>query len=153
MHDDLRDAFRRVDPPAGFAERVIQRASGSTSLPSAEIEARSGICRILPSASAASPVINRPCQKRAGFDLAWVVALWSLTVFPVVAQDPALNALVRAYPDFLASHDGRVLIWKDGTRMSVSDGRSDKSFQEKLLNPSILDQLSIPYGHTTRPTG
>jgi hypothetical protein len=29
--------------------------------------------------------------------------------------------------------------------MSVSDGRSDKSFQEKLRNPSILDQLSIPY--------
>jgi len=24
MHDDLRDAFRRVDPPAGFADRVIR---------------------------------------------------------------------------------------------------------------------------------
>jgi hypothetical protein len=82
-------------------------------------------------------------------------ALFSLTVFPVLAQDPALDALVRAYPDFLASHDGRVLIWKDGTRMSVSDGRSDKSFQEKLRNPSILDQLSIPYvkGALATPPG
>ena len=26
MHDDLRDALRRVDPPAGFAERVIEKA-------------------------------------------------------------------------------------------------------------------------------
>jgi hypothetical protein len=26
MHDDLRDALRRVDPPEGFAERVIRNA-------------------------------------------------------------------------------------------------------------------------------
>ena len=100
----------------------------------------------LPIASAASPMINRPCQKRAGLSLACVVALFSLTAFPVLAQDDAaLDALVRAYPTFLASHDSRDLIWKDGTRMPVSDGRSDKSFDEKLSNPSILDQLSIPY--------
>ena len=39
--------------------------------------------------------------------------------------------------------------------MSVSDGRSDKSFEEKLRNPSILDQLSIPYikGPLTTPPG
>ena len=98
---------------------------------------------------------NRPCQKRAGLGLACAVALLSLTVFPVLAQDLAVDALVRAYPDFLASHDGRVLIWKDGTRMSVSDGRSDKSFQEKLRSPSILDQLSIPYvkGPLATPPG
>ena len=47
------------------------------------------------------------------------------------------------------------LIWKDGTRMSVSDGRSDKNFEEKLRNPSILDQLSIPYikGPRAAPPG
>jgi D-alanyl-D-alanine carboxypeptidase len=61
------------------------------------------------------------------------------------AQNADLDALVRAYPNFLASEDGKFLIWKDGTRMSVSDGRSDKTFQEKLQNPSILDQLSIRY--------
>ena|SRR5438128_4646895 len=26
MHDDLRDALRRVDPPAGFADRVLRSA-------------------------------------------------------------------------------------------------------------------------------
>lgn len=36
MHDELRDALRRVDPPAGFADRVIERASRHpTSRPSA----------------------------------------------------------------------------------------------------------------------
>jgi hypothetical protein len=60
-------------------------------------------------------------------------------------QEGALDRLVRAYPAFLASHDGATLTWKDGTRMPVSDGRSDKSFAAKLKNPSILDQLSIPY--------
>jgi hypothetical protein len=39
--------------------------------------------------------------------------------------------------------------------MSVTDGRSNKSFQEKLRNPSILDQLSIPYikGALAKPSG
>ena len=46
---------------------------------------------------------------------AWLVALCSLlvTVCPSAAQDAALDALVRAYPDFLSGHDGKVLIWKD----------------------------------------
>jgi len=103
----------------------------------------------------ASPMINRSCQKHAGLT-STCVALFSLTVFPVLAQNPTLDALVRAYPDFLASYDdGKALIWKDGTRMSVSDGRSDKSFEEKLRNPSILDQLSIPYikGPLATPPG
>jgi hypothetical protein len=64
---------------------------------------------------------------------------------PAVAQTAPLDALVRAYPDFLASHDGKVLVWKDGTRMPVSDGRSDKTFEDKLRQASILDQFSIPY--------
>ena len=39
--------------------------------------------------------------------------------------------------------------------MPVSDGHSDKTFQEKLHNPSILDQLSIPYvkGPLAAPPG
>jgi len=62
---------------------------------------------------------------------------------------------VRAYPDFLSGHDGAVLTWKNGSRTPASDGRSDKSFEEKLHNPSILDQLSIPYvkGPLNSPPG
>jgi hypothetical protein len=72
-----------------------------------------------------------------------LVAL-ALSAAPTRA-DPALDALVAAYPDHLTGHDGNELIWKDGTRMPISDGRSGKSFDELLNNPDIRDQLAIPY--------
>jgi hypothetical protein len=89
-------------------------------------------------------------RKPARWDPAWSAALAALCFLlaagiPAPAQDASLDALVRAYPEFLLSHDGKFLIWKDGTRMPVSDGRSDKSFEEKLSHASILDQLSIRY--------
>jgi D-alanyl-D-alanine carboxypeptidase len=67
----------------------------------------------------------------------------------------SLDALVQAYPDQLASHDETDLVWRDGTRQKVSDGKVDKSFDEKLRNASILDQLSLPYpkGPLTSPPG
>src|ERR1700684_1341461 len=34
----------------------------------------------------------------------------------------ALDSLVAAYPDALAGHDDKVLRWRDGTVMPVSDG-------------------------------
>jgi hypothetical protein len=57
----------------------------------------------------------------------------------------SVDDLVRAYPDFLAGFDGTNLIWRDGTRMPVTDGRPDKSLEEQLRNGSILDQLRLPY--------
>lgn len=77
------------------------------------------------------------------------------TGVPLRAQDASLDRLVRAYPDALAKHDGKVLTWKDATSMPVSDGRDGKSFDEKLRHPSILDQLSIPYaaGPPAKPPG
>jgi hypothetical protein len=59
--------------------------------------------------------------------------------------DPGLDALVAAYPDFLAGYDAKDLIWKDGTRMPVSDGIARKSFDELLNRPDIKDQFAIPY--------
>jgi D-alanyl-D-alanine carboxypeptidase len=81
---------------------------------------------------------------------AWRASLAALcwlfgTVLPVFAQDKSVEALVRAYPDFLLGQDEKVVIWKDGTRMPVSDNFVAKSFEEKLRHASILDQLSIPY--------
>ena len=86
----------------------------------------------------------------------------TLTVFAVClsvstpqVRAASLDALVRAYPDQLASHDNTDLIWRDGTRQKVSDGRPDKSFDEKLRNASILDQLSLiyPKGPLKKPVG
>lgn len=103
-------------------------------------------------------MIDHQCETRRG--PAWSAALAALccllaTGVPAPAQDASLDALVRAYPEFLVSHDGKVLIWKDGTRMPLSDGRTDKSFEEKLSHASILDQLSIRYvrGPLEKPPG
>ncbi len=85
------------------------------------------------------------------------VALFAACLLTGTAQVRAasLDALVRAYPDQLASHDDTDLIWRDGTRQKVSDGRPDKSFAEKLRNASILDQLRLiyPKGPLTKSPG
>lgn len=57
----------------------------------------------------------------------------------------SMDDLLRAYPDALAGFDGTNLIWRDGTRMPVDDGRRDKDMEEQLRNGSILDQLRLPY--------
>lgn len=59
--------------------------------------------------------------------------------------DPARDALVAAYPDHLAGYDGNDLIWKDGTRMPISDGRSNKTFDQLLDAPDIKDQFAFAY--------
>ncbi len=56
-----------------------------------------------------------------------------------------MDDLLRAYPDALAGFDGTDLIWRDGTRMKVDDGRPDKTPEEQLRHGSILDQLRLPY--------
>ena len=56
-----------------------------------------------------------------------------------------MDDLLRAYPDALASFDGTDLIWRDGTRMKVDDGRPGKGPEEQLRHGSILDQLGLPY--------
>lgn len=61
------------------------------------------------------------------------------------AQEAALDALVRAYPQQLAGYDAADLIWRDGTRMPLSDGQPYKSFNEMLRHGSILDQMRLPY--------
>lgn len=65
----------------------------------------------------------------------------------------ALDALVAAYPDALAGHDGYKIFWRDGTIMAGSDGIHNKSFKEALLDSSILDQFRLPYpkGHLISP--
>ena len=71
----------------------------------------------------------------------------------VFAQEPVahapdshdLDALVAAYPDKLAGHDDKMLRWRDGSAIPLSDDNPHKSFAELLRNASILDQLRLPY--------
>ncbi|HLL28751.1 MAG TPA: M15 family metallopeptidase [Xanthobacteraceae bacterium] len=57
----------------------------------------------------------------------------------------ALDNLIAAYPQALAGHDAKMLRWRDGTVMAVSDGDDGKTFPELLRHASILDQFRIPY--------
>lgn len=80
---------------------------------------------------------------RAGLAIV-AVALLLAVVGPTQAAGP-VDALLRAYPDELAGFDGTNLIWRDGTRMPVSDGRPEKSLDEMIRHGSILDQFRFPY--------
>ena len=74
---------------------------------------------------------------------------------PVSAEPVGIDRLVRSYPEAIRAYDGTALTWADGTRMTVSDGKSDKSFDERLRSASILDQMSLGYpkGPLAAPPG
>lgn len=84
-----------------------------------------------------------------------VVAVFANVVAAGTARaDAALDALIAAYPDHLAGHDGRDVIFKDGTRLPITDGRK-KSFEQMLEAGDIRDQFAIPYrlGPVDKPPG
>jgi hypothetical protein len=83
-------------------------------------------------------VINFHCSYRAA-----VVALF--LGIPISGVAASVDDLIRAYPDALAGFDGTSLIWRDGIRMPVDDGRPDKTVEEQLRNGSIIDQLRLTY--------
>ncbi len=56
-----------------------------------------------------------------------------------------LADLVRAYPDFIARAEGGFLVMRDGTKFPISDGRTDKSFNELLEKPDIDDMFYAAY--------
>ena len=76
-------------------------------------------------------------------------ALWSGTGD---AQEPArerarrhMDALVAAYPDFLAGHEGNDIVWRDGARTPFDDGTGEKSFDARLEAPDLEDMFYAPY--------
>ncbi len=89
---------------------------------------------------------------------ATLVALAScIAPIPTLAQTPdqratSLQRLVKAYPAFLASVDADVLVWKDGTRMAIDDGRGMKAHETMLATADIKDMLAMPYV-VGKPTG
>ena len=83
-------------------------------------------------------------------NVCFVVALAMLAGgTPLFAQDEqvllALDNLVAAYPYALAGHDAKVLRWRDGTVMPISDGADSKTLSEHLRHASVIDQFRIPY--------
>ena len=71
---------------------------------------------------------------------------------PVVAQTaPAKDTaadiarLVTVYPTFLDRVEGNVLIWKDGTRMTINEGRGSRNHETLLATADIKDMFFAPY--------
>jgi D-alanyl-D-alanine carboxypeptidase len=74
----------------------------------------------------------------------WLLS--SVVTGHAAAVNSALDVLVAAYPDHLVSHDRDSVTWADGTVMPVAGGgQQQRSFEELLNAPGILDQFAIPY--------
>ena len=56
-----------------------------------------------------------------------------------------LDRLVRSYPDWIARADDDNVILKNGTRLPISDHRTDKSFDDLIEHPDIDDMFYVPY--------
>ena len=55
------------------------------------------------------------------------------------------SRLLAAYPEQLERIDGGELVWRDGTRMPLDDGKGEKAFEEWLAHPDVADMLAVPY--------
>jgi hypothetical protein len=60
-------------------------------------------------------------------------------------QERPVTALISAYPSFLDRIEGNALVWKDGTRMRIDDGKGVKPFEAMLDDPDIKDMFAMPY--------
>lgn len=62
---------------------------------------------------------------------------------PLSPEDRA--RLLAAYPQHLERIEGNDLIWRDGTRMPLDDGKADKPFDAWLAEPDVADMFALPY--------
>ncbi len=84
-----------------------------------------------------------------GLRISLAAALASMAVGAALAQGADVSAklehLVAAYPDQLERIEANTLVWRDGTRMALDDGKGTKDFEAWLDHPDIEDMLAIPY--------
>ena len=62
-----------------------------------------------------------------------------------VLSDANSARLLAAYPDQLQAIEGGTLIWRDGTRMALDDGKGVKPHEALLGNADIEDMFAQPY--------
>ena len=55
-----------------------------------------------------------------------------------------LLSFKKAYPEFIESVTDEEMIWRDGTKMPIDDKIPNKTQQETLDNPSLLDVIRGP---------
>jgi hypothetical protein len=77
--------------------------------------------------------------------MALVAIVLGASAGTALADDAAIDRLIAAYPDFLAKREGNHLSWRDGTLMTIDDGKGEKDFETRLNGADIEDQFSVPY--------
>ena len=98
-----------------------------------------------------------PSARIGGLCQILVLTLITLSSPPgALAETPsaaAVDRLIAAYPAQLERTEGNELVWRDGTRMPLDDGKPDKPFEEWLEHPDVEDMLVPPYpaGATATP--
>jgi hypothetical protein len=76
--------------------------------------------------------------------IALCLALFLLLTTEALAGS-SVTDLVAAYPDQFTGIEAGDLIWRDGTRMPISDGIAGKDFDTLLAKPDIDDMFVMPY--------
>jgi hypothetical protein len=92
------------------------------------------------------------CCKRHAFRLASIFLLFVIASYgPAIAQTtPTSNIaagvarLVKVYPQ-LTGVEGNTLVWTDGTRMPIDEGRVAKDHEAMLATADIKDMFVTPY--------
>ena len=60
------------------------------------------------------------------------------------AEPADVQKLLKAYPEQLSRIEGNALVWRDGTRMTIDDGRV-KTFAQRLDRPDLADMFHAHY--------
>ncbi len=81
--------------------------------------------------------------------LIFIIAIILLLTWSVTARaglNESLQQLKQAYPDYIKSVNSQAITWTDDTVMPLQADKPNKSLQEKLDSPSLIDQLEqAPY--------
>jgi hypothetical protein len=101
---------------------------------------------------AAAIVLAAAASAACAQDLSARLGSRPIPTTPTPAQrDAELAALVAAYPQFLAGHQGDTLIWRDGTRTPAANGRAAETPLQLTDTPSIEDMFVWRYPLATAP--
>lgn len=73
------------------------------------------------------------------------IALLLVAISGPAFADADLDALVRAYPDFLKSYDAKDLILRNGQRIPIDDDKGGKTVEQRLDDADIDDMFAVPY--------
>jgi D-alanyl-D-alanine carboxypeptidase len=84
----------------------------------------------------------------SGMLQSWAAELYGA---PPPDIDDRIEALVSAYPDWIANREGNFLVLKDNRKFQISDGKTTKTFEQLLENPDIANMFYVPYPAGSAP--